>query len=106
MEGDVRLVGGSHYREGNVEVCRGQQWGRVCDDSWDEQDSAVVCRQLGLAKEGNAPYLICIIIILISSVNAQVSWHLLVLWEIHLPVTACSPLYLTTWDAVDLRRTY
>ena len=49
-----------------MEVCRGQQWGRVCDDHWDEQDSAVVCRQLGLEREGNAAYayLICIIIIL------------------------------------------
>ena len=52
VEGEVRLVGGGHYREGNVEVCRRQQWGRVCDDEWDEDDSAVVCRQLGLASEG------------------------------------------------------
>ena len=48
----MRLVGGSHYREGTVEVCRHQQWGRVCDDEWGVEDSAVVCRQLGLANEG------------------------------------------------------
>ena len=51
-DGDVRLSGGSHYREGNVEVCRNQQWGGVCDDGWDENDSAVVCRQLGFSEEG------------------------------------------------------
>ena len=52
QDGDVRLMGGSHYREGKVEVCRNQQWGRVCNDEWDENDSAVVCRQLGLLEEG------------------------------------------------------
>ena len=40
-DGDIRLSGGRHYREGRVEVCRNQQWGRVCDDEWDESDAAV-----------------------------------------------------------------
>ena len=52
VDGNVRLVGGRHYREGTVEVCRHQQWGRVCDDNWGVEDSTVVCRQLGLANEG------------------------------------------------------
>ena len=35
-----------------MEVCRNQKWGRVCDDHWDENESAIVCRQLGLSEEG------------------------------------------------------
>ena len=37
-----------------MEVCRNKQWGRVCDDFWDENESAVVCRQLGLSEQGIA----------------------------------------------------
>ncbi|MCG8623445.1 MAG: scavenger receptor cysteine-rich domain-containing protein [Proteobacteria bacterium] len=57
-DGDVRLSGGRHYREGRVEVCRNQQWGRVCDDTWDTNDATVACRQLGLSEEGISKLLV------------------------------------------------
>ncbi|XP_041629289.1 T-cell differentiation antigen CD6 isoform X4 [Vulpes lagopus] len=42
----VRLTGGSSPCAGRVEMLEHRQWGSVCDDTWDLEDSHVVCRQL------------------------------------------------------------
>nr|XP_034333604.1 scavenger receptor cysteine-rich type 1 protein M130-like isoform X7 [Crassostrea gigas] len=43
----IRLVNGSSWNEGRVEVYESGGWGSVCSSEWDTMDASVVCKVMG-----------------------------------------------------------
>ena len=42
-----RLVGGNTSSEGRVEMFYNNEWGTICDDDWNSNNTQVICRSLG-----------------------------------------------------------
>ena len=53
-DGALRLMGGDNPLEGRVEICINNAWGTICENTFDQDDADVICRQLGVIHNGKA----------------------------------------------------
>ena len=51
MDQSVRLIGGSHFQEGIVEIAYNGRWGMVCDDGFSTTDARSICQGLGFGTD-------------------------------------------------------
>ena len=51
-EGDIRLVNGSHFWEGRVEIYMSGAWGTIYGETWKTVNAQVACKQLGYQTQG------------------------------------------------------
>ncbi|XP_019862605.1 PREDICTED: deleted in malignant brain tumors 1 protein-like [Amphimedon queenslandica] len=58
-DGDIKLSGSSLTYAGRVELCVERTWTTLCDQTWDFNDAAVTCRQLGYSSYGAIPTYNC-----------------------------------------------
>ena len=70
--GDIRLVGGKDSREGIVEICINNLWGRVCTSGWDTRAANVTCRHAGFLSQGNMKKSFCHNFFLIDIIHRTV----------------------------------
>ena len=47
----VRLIGGSHSREGIVEIAYNGRWGMVCNTDFGLVDARIICKGLGYGDD-------------------------------------------------------
>lgn len=67
--GEIRLSGSNFDRHGRVEVCLNGNWGTICNNSVDNTDTSVICRQLGFSPYGESDVMISCVMIYVRSVG-------------------------------------
>lgn len=51
MDQSVRLIGGSHFREGIVEIAYNGRWGMICNNGFSNTDARSICQGLDFGTD-------------------------------------------------------